>query len=107
LTNIEEADQLARYELARRKDPRGTLHSIDLSGTLHLTQILTRTLFDRITIQDTQTNHTADYFIVAEEHTVDLGGTRHRTRWLLEPAAANTFWILDTCTLDYTAILAY
>jgi len=107
LTNIEEADQLARYELTRRKDPRGTLHSIELSGTLHLTQILTRTLFDRITIHDTQTNHTGDYFIIAEEHTVDLGGARHHTRWLLEPAAANTFWILDTSTLDQTTLLAY
>ncbi|MBI1280542.1 MAG: hypothetical protein GC179_20635 [Anaerolineaceae bacterium] len=107
LTSIEEADQLARYELARRKDPRGTLHSIELSGTLHLTQILTRTLFDRITIHDTQTNHTGDYFIIAEEHTVDLGGARHHTRWLLEPAAASTFWTLDTSTLNQTTILAY
>ncbi|MBA3870366.1 MAG: hypothetical protein H0X30_14570 [Anaerolineae bacterium] len=107
LTNIEEADQLARYELARRKDPRGTLHHIQLSGTLHLTQILTRTLFDRITIHDTQTNHTADYFIVAEEHTVDRGGARHHTRWLLETAAANNFWLLDTSTLNQTTILAY
>ncbi len=107
VTNIEDADQMARYELTRRKDPHGTLHSIDLSGTLHLAQILSRTLFDRITIHDTQTNHTGDYFIVAEEHRVDLGGARHRTRWLLEPAAANTFWTLDTSTLDQTAILAY
>ncbi len=107
LTSIEEADQLARYELARRKDPRGTLHTIELSSTLHLSQMLSRTLFDRITIHDSQTNHTGDYFIVAEEHTVDLGGTRHHTRWVLEPAAANNFWILDTCTLDQTTVLAY
>ncbi len=107
LTNIEEADQVARYELARRKTPRGLLRSISLSGTLHLTQILSRTLFDRITIHDTQTNHTADYFIIAEEHTVDLGGARHHVRWLLEPAAASAFWILDTSTLDQTTVLAY
>lgn len=107
LSSIEEADQLAGYELARRNLPRGILHSITLSGTLHMDAILNRSLFDRITVHDTQTNHTADYFIVAEEHTVDLGGTRHRARWLLEPAAASAFWILNTSTLDQTAILAY
>src|SRR5262249_49878834 len=107
LTNIEDADQMVRYELARRKNPHGIIHHIDLSGTLHLTQILTRTLFDRITIHDTQTNHTGDYFIVAEQHTVDLGGARHHVRWILESAAANSFWVLDTSTLDQTAVLAY
>ncbi len=107
LSTIAEADHLAGYELARRAKPRGILHSISLSSTLHIDQILNRSLFDRITVHDTQTNHTADYFIIAEEHTVDLGGTRHLTRWLLEPAAANTFWTLNTSTLDQTAILAY
>ncbi len=107
LTNIDEADQLARYELARRKSPRGMLRSIQISGTLHLNQILSRTLYDRITIHDTQTNHSADYFIIAEQHTVDLGGARHQTRWLLEPAAANSFWVLNTSTLDQTTTLAY
>jgi len=107
LTSIDEADQLARYELARRKDPRGTLTSISLSERLHLAQILSRTLFDRITIHDTQTNHSGDYFIIAEEHTVDLGGTRHHARWLLETAAANSFWVMDASTLDQTTTLAY
>lgn len=107
LTSIEEADQLARYELSRRRIPRGLIRSISLSGALHLDQILSRSLFDRITVHDTQTNHTADYFIIAEEHTVDRGGARHQTRWLLEPAAASAFWTLNTSTLDQTAILAY
>lgn len=107
LSTIDEAAHLAGYELARRNKPRGILRSISLSGANHIEQILNRSLFDRITVHETQTNHTADYFIIAEEHTVDLGGTRHRTRWLLEPAAANTFWTLNTSTLDQTAILAY
>ncbi|MCA0457858.1 MAG: hypothetical protein LCI00_28085 [Chloroflexi bacterium] len=107
LSTIEEAAELAGYELARRHTPRGILTSISLSSTAHLDQILDRSLFDRITVHDTQTNHTADYFIIAEEHTVDLGGTRHRNRWRLEPAAANAFWILDTSKLDQTAVLAY
>ena len=78
-----------------------------MSGTSHLTQVLERTLFDRITIAETQTGHTADYFIIAEEHAVDLGGFRHTVSWLLEPAAASAFWIIGTSLLDQDTILAY
>ncbi|MEZ4667899.1 MAG: hypothetical protein R3E39_08295 [Anaerolineae bacterium] len=107
LGTLEEAENMARFELVRRKDPRGHIHSLRLSGTLHLAQLLTRTLFDRITVHESQTNHTADYFIIAEEHEVDLAGARHHTRWLLEPASSSAFWILDTSHLDQTTILAY
>ena len=107
LGTVEEAENMARFELTRRKNPRGHVRSLQISATLHLTQMLTRTLFDRITVQETQTNHTADYFIIAEEHEVDLAGTRHHARWLLEPAASSAFWILDTSLLDQTTVLAY
>jgi hypothetical protein len=107
LGSLEDADQLARFELARRKDPRGVVRSLDLTGALHLAQILARSLFDRITVQDTQTDHNTDYFIIAEEHTVDLGGARHRCRWLLEPASASAFWVLDSSHLDQTTVVGY
>lgn len=107
LTSIEEANDLAGFELARRKNPRGLVQSMQLNGPTHLPEILARTLFDRVTISETQTGHSADYFIIAEEHTVDLGGTRHRADWLLESAAASTFWIVGLSTLDQTTILAY
>lgn len=107
LGTVEEAENMARFELTRRKDPRGHVRSLQISGTLHLTQMLTRTLFDRITVQETQTNHAADYFIIGEEHEVDLAGARHHARWLLEPAASSSFWILDTSLLDQSTILAY
>jgi hypothetical protein len=107
LNSLEAADQLARYELARRKDPRGSVRTVRISGQNQLAQVLARTLFDRITIQETQTDHAANYFIVAEAHEVDLGGARHRVAWLLEPAAASAFWVVGTSTLDQTAVLAY
>lgn len=107
LGTIEEAENMARFELTRRKTPRGLVRSLQVSGALHLTQMLTRTLFDRITVQETQTNHAADYFIIGEEHEVDLAGARHRARWLLEPASSSTFWIIGTSLLDQTTILAY
>lgn len=106
LGSLEEADQLARFELVRRKDPRGSVRRIQVSGATQLTQALSRTLFDRITVTETQTDHSADYFIIAEEHSVDLGGTRHLVSWLLE-SAASTFWIVGTSLLDQDTILAY
>lgn len=107
LTSYDEADQIARYELARRAQPRGTVRSMTLSGTLHQAQILARTLFDRITIHESQTDHSADYFIVAEEHTVDLGGKRHHTTWLLEPADSDVYFIIGLHKPDGTHVLAY
>lgn len=107
LTSIDEADQIARYELARRKDPRGTVHSLSLSTWNHAAQVLSRTLFDRITITETQTGHSAPYFIIAEEHDVDLGGARHHVRWLVEPADSETFFIVGLHTLGSDRVLAY
>ncbi|MBZ0274857.1 MAG: hypothetical protein K8I60_01860, partial [Anaerolineae bacterium] len=106
LDSVEDAGQLARFELARRKDPRGMVYTLSLSAPSHLPDILARTLFDRISITETQTGHTADYFIVAESHTLDLGAARHRVTWTLEPAAGD-FWVMDYGLLDQTTVLAY
>ena len=107
LTLLEEADDLSRFELARRKDPRGLIRSLQVSGQSHLTQMLARTIFDRITISETQTNHNADYFIVAEDHQVDLGGASHQATWLLEDALFHTFFIIGTAQLGQTTSLTY
>jgi hypothetical protein len=106
LGSLEDADQLARFELVRRKDPRGLVRRIQVSSASLLTQMLARTLFDRITITETQTDHSADYFIIAEEHTVDLGGARHQVSWLLESAVSD-FWIVGVSHLDQDALVAY
>jgi hypothetical protein len=105
LDSVEAADQLARFEVVRRKDARGIIRSIQVSAPL--IQVLARTLFDRITVQETQTDHDADYFIIAEEHEVDLGGARHRVTWLLESASASAFWVVGTSHLDQTTLPAY
>ncbi|MBL8163888.1 MAG: hypothetical protein JNJ61_18010, partial [Anaerolineae bacterium] len=70
LSRYDEADQIARYELARRSSPRGTVRTVTLDGA----GVLGLTLFNRVTISDSQTEHTADYFIVAEQHMVSAGG---------------------------------
>jgi len=109
LTSIEEADQLARYEVKRRSAPRGGVTELRLSSQqpAHVAHILARSLFERITVRDTQTDHAADYFIVAEEHRVDAGGARHRVVWTLESAASSAFWVVGTSQLNQTTLLAY
>jgi hypothetical protein len=107
LTDPHAARSLAQYELARRKTPRGQVRQMTLSGPQHLAQMLARRLFARITISESQTGHSADYFIVAEDHTVDLGGYRHHVTWTLENADARTFWVLGQAKLNQTTVLAY
>lgn len=107
LDSVAQAESLARYELARRKSPRGYAHRLTLSIRQHPTQVLARTLLDRITIEEAQTGHVADYFIVAEAHRVDLGGSHHQVAWTLESAHANTFWLLNHSRLNADTVLAY
>lgn len=99
LTSVDEADALARDLLRRRKNPFGAARELSLSATLDAPQVLARTLFDRITIKDAQLRHESDYFIVAEAHTVDLGGARHRVTWTLEPANPGDGWQLGRSPL--------
>ncbi len=107
LDSAAQADQLARYELARRNLPRGVAASLTLSSPAHRPHILARTLFDRITIREAQTGQDADYFIVAEAHRVGLGGARHEVTWTLESAEANAFWLLGVSRLGRDTVVAY
>ncbi len=107
LTSLDEADQMARYELARRKSPRGTIRAITLSTRTHPAHVLARTLFDRITITETQTHHSGDYIIVAEDHHVTKGGTSHTVVWSLEPADSDVYVVIGLHNPDGTRVLAY
>ena len=107
LDSIDEADNLARFELARRRQPRGTVRSLSVSGRGHLEHVLARTIFDRITVSESQTSHSDDYFIIAEAHTVEQGGHDHRVTWTLEPAEPAIFWRLGQHLLNRETVLAY
>jgi hypothetical protein len=107
IDSAEHAEQIARYELARRAQPRGVVRSVTLDGQAHLGAIIGRSVFDRVRIVESKTGHDGGYFIIAEAHTVDAGGAQHTVTWLLESAAANTFWIIGMGTLGTSATLAY
>lgn len=107
ISDIDEADQFVRYELARRDDPVGIVRSVEINTVDHPAPILELHLFSRITVNETQTGHAADYFIVGEEHWITLGGTKHRCKWLLEAADTEKFARLNIAELDEGYALAY
>ena len=89
------AQNIADYEVARRKDARGQVNSITIQAvnTSRTTQILTRTIGDRIRVIDEQTQHDGEYFIIGEKHNWTLADD-YMVTWLLEPADDNHFWVL-------------
>ena len=90
------ARQVINFELARRKDPRGEIFSMTVRNHSQalLNQMLNRTMGDRITVSETQTGHSSDYFIVGEEHTLIDGTANYTTTWYLETADNQHYWVL-------------
>lgn len=104
LSDFETAQAFADYELARRKHPRGSIHTLRINARDHLPESLSTGLFDRIRVSESQTGHGArDYFIVGEEHVAAAGGTRHDVTWTLEPADSARFVIIDRSVIDSRA----
>ena len=101
LSDIETAQAFAAYEVARRKHSAGAVRTLTLNAGDHPSAALDLSLFQRIRITESQTGQrAAEYFIIAEEHHVSLGGTRHEVTWTLEPADSTRFVIADDSRID-------
>lgn len=107
LTRVEDAHNLAQYELQRRRQPTLSAHTLTLGSSAHSTLQRELTLYERVHIQEPFSAHSGDYFIVAEAHTVTHGGAAHSTEWQLEPTDAAGFWVLDSGTLNTSTRLTY
>jgi hypothetical protein len=112
VNTVEDADQIARFELRRRPNPLGdalslTLDVRDQPPPVLFTPPLDCTLFDRIAIHETQTGHSADYWIIGEANEVDMGGARHFVTWTLERADPTRYWLIGSGVLDTGTALAY
>lgn len=103
LSDIETAQAFAAYEVARRKHPVGAVRALTLDAAGHPSAALDLSLFERIRITESQTGQrAAEYFIIAEEHHVSLGGARHKVTWTLEPADSTRFVVVDSSQIDST-----
>jgi len=102
----------ADYLLAKSKDPLAQAQAITVFGrddTL-LAQILTRDISDRITLSETVTGVSDDFFINAVELTI-LASGHLVARYALAPASdpfamGGTYFILDSSALDGPDVLA-
>jgi len=100
------AKSLAKYELKRRSQPGGRVRQVTLMGRdwAQQRQQLEYTVGTRVRVGDAQIAHTADYFVMGEEHEVRPGGD-HRTTWTLEPADTNNFWVIGKSQLGIDTYL--
>jgi hypothetical protein len=101
--NLEYAQQIADYELARRKDPKGyvkhvTLRSHATEGGNSHPQQLALTIGSVVVISESQTGHDSQrYVIIGEAHRLSDAGQLYETTWYLEPTRNNQFpWKLGT-----------
>jgi hypothetical protein len=101
IDNVKDAQYIADFERDRRGQPRGMVHSITVrshaqaGGGQHAQQ-LARTLGDLVTIAETQSGHSKDYYIIGEAHELTDSATLLDTTWYLEPAPDTYPWKLDT-----------
>lgn len=110
--SMENADQIALYELQRRSTPWGAAKTVsfrrkaDGVDNLHM---LSWTIGTRITIDIPHNGSAKDYYIMGEEHWV-YPGDLHETMYNLEPADPQRYWLLGVVgygELGQTTILAF
>lgn len=90
IDNTEAAQDIADFELHRRKEPSGEVSALTVlshgkNGGNHHDYQLALTIGDRIHVAETQTAHGGDYFIIGEAHRLTAGATLWETTWYLEP----------------------
>jgi hypothetical protein len=106
IDDLDEAQRIADFELNRRTDPSGTV--ISLSD--HHADQLTLTIGDLVTVQESQSAHGRDYFVVGETHKLVNGAELYTTTWFLEPAPDTYPWALGVtgcAELGETTYLTY
>ncbi len=105
LSTLEQADDIALYEISHLKTPRVQALSVTLTTQSHPSHVLTRTLYERITVSETQSLPVGDYLICAETHHV-AWGLSHQVTWLLEPVDDAIFLCVGGL-LDGVHVIAY
>lgn len=90
------AQDMARYELALRKDPRGEVSGFGLmrkaaDETAELSR--TVTMGSRLRLTEAQTGYDGDVFVIGERHSLREGLRIHEAQFTCEPAEPLAFWL--------------
>lgn len=104
LLSDSQADGLAAWVLSQVKQPRPPMYdlTIDNREAALLTQILTRELIDRITVNATRGGTVGDFHIDSITETIDFSGNKsdHSVQWLLSRASAVKPILFDAYLFD-------
>lgn len=112
LNTLQQAEDIAQYEVNRRKDARPSVDSVsflragnDSDNTLQLDL----TMGDRITINSAAKSHNADHFIIGESHNWSSGGNNpiHETKFYLEPASTHQAWLAGKVGYSEAGLTTY
>lgn len=99
MDSFDSARAMAEYILASAKDPRGEPSSMTIKPMTNTTlqaHGLNRTIGDRITIAETQTGLSKDFFIISEMHIIEDHINSWTATYGLEPASMSAYWLLGT-----------
>ena len=114
IDDLEQAQYIADFERDRRGQPWGAVDALTVvghgkNGGGHHAQQLDLTLGDLISIQETQTGHDREHYIIGEAHELSQGATFWKTTWYLEVAPEEYPWKLEDASsaLGTNTRLAY
>jgi hypothetical protein len=115
LSVLADAQYIADFELNRRKDPQGRVTEITVAshaqqGGVHHDKQLSLMPGNRVQVAESQTGHSANYYVVGELHRLSQSGALYQTTWYLEPAPQRYPWKLGDnvySRLSSTTYLAY
>lgn len=109
LNDIDQAQDYCDFVLARFKDPQPEVEMSLANGSDALTtQILTRKVSDRITVDNDELALVSqDFYINKVQHSVRPRDKYHGVVYRLAAVDEEEFWTLDTSTLGTSTRLAY
>lgn len=102
------ADFLANvYGTARWELERLNINISDSSLSASINQVMNRTIGDVINVNDSGTQHNADYMIIGEQHSIDAQNAKHSVTYTLRPTNRGNLFILGTSGYDDGDVLAF
>lgn len=111
IDDVDFATDVARRRVKQYKDARSVFNSIYLIANntdTRMTQALTYTIGDVVTVRDSAISHDTDYVIIGEQHRVTAGGDHtHETTWILSTLDMQQYWVLEDAVLGKLGTTTY
>lgn len=112
IDNLEQAEYIAQFEAHRRGQPRGVVTTLSvlshgIKGGDHHRYQHGLTLGDKILIEEEQSSHQAEHYIIGELHELTAGATLYKTTWYLEPAPQVYPWKLGVIGRSELGVKTY